>query len=62
MDGLGGHSAKGNEKDKQKIRRYKPDTSLVKNPPPDNRGNGFDPWSGNKDPTCCGVTKPMSRN
>ena len=54
MDRLGGHYAKGNEKDKHRIRRYKPDTSLVV--------QWFDPWSGNKDPTGCRVTKSMSHN
>ena len=42
------------EKDKQRIRRYKPDTFLVV--------QRFNPWSGNKDPTGCGVTKPMNHN
>ena len=23
------------------------------------RGHGLDPWLGNKDPTCCGATKPV---
>ena len=26
------------------------------------RGHGFDPWSGNKDPTCRGATKPARHN
>ena len=26
------------------------------------RGRGFDPWSGNYDPTCHGATKPVRHN
>ena len=26
------------------------------------RGHGFDPWSGNYDPTCHGATKPVCCN
>ena len=58
MDGLGGHNAQGNEKDKQKIRRYKPDTSLVfqwlRIHPPITGEMGSTPGQGTKIPRAAG--------
>ena len=35
---------------------------MVENPPAFQcKGHGFDPWSGNQDPSCCGAIKPMPK-
>ena len=74
VSGVAGAKARPKKVKEQEVKKWRaeysdylkkigdfPGGAVVKNPPANAGGHGFDPWSG-KIPTCCGATKPVRHN